>query len=282
MKRLFLDLETSPIVAMVWGAGYDKFVNYKNILQERKIICAAWQWEDGEVEAETWNRKMDDRPLLERLVPIISQADEVIGHNIERFDLPWVRTRSVFHNLPPMPMVRLVDTLRWARKYFYLNSNKLDYIARFLGIEGKSEAFTEGEGAWRRVMQNDKKALAEMVEYCKDDVGTLLVPVWQRLRTYCPVATHEGVVNGGDKYSCPRCGSYDVQRRGTQVSAKGGQSFRLQCRDCAGWFSVSAKTKKDYDNAYATQADHTHLRGRPLPVNGSDSRVSRKSIAKGI
>lgn len=234
---------------MTWGAGYDQFVSYKNIIKERRIICIAWQWEGQPVQVETWDSKMNDRKLVNKIIPVIAAADEVVGHNIERFDMPWIRTRAMFHKLPPVPLVKNVDTLRWARKFFYLNSNKLDYLTRFLGIEGKSEQFTEGEGAWRRVMDNDRKALAEMAEYCADDVSKLLKPAWERLSVVCPITSHAGVAAGKDKWSCPRCAGTKVRHIRAYVTAKGGVQHQMRCGGCGGYFSISDKIKKDMAKA---------------------------------
>jgi hypothetical protein len=38
-----------------------------------------------------------------------------------------------------MPSPKTIDTLKWARKYFNFNSNKLDYIAKYLGVGQKMD-----------------------------------------------------------------------------------------------------------------------------------------------
>ena len=154
--------------------------------------------------------------------------------------------RVLFHGLPPIPIVKTVDTLKWARKYYCLNSNRLDYIGRFIGVGGKTEKFKNSDGSWRRVLlDNDRKELKEMASYCARDVE-LLEQVWERLAVVCPPAVHAGVVDGKNRRSCPRCGSYRTQARGYGITAAGTVKHRMQCQEraCGGWFQISEKALK--------------------------------------
>lgn len=244
MKRLFLDIETSPGKYYAWGAGYDKFIDYRNIIEERKIICIAWQWENAITHVKTWDKNRDDKQLIAGIIPIIAQADEVIGHNIDRFDMPWIRTRALVHELPAVQVARTVDTLKWARRYFYLQSNKLDYLARFLGIGKK---IPQREGNWNAVTQGDRSALKAMAQYCAHDVNGLLEPVWKRLGIVCPVASHAGVIEGGPKWSCPRCASQMVRYVRGYITAAGNMKYQMQCKACGGYFSIAKAEQAKFE-----------------------------------
>lgn len=244
IRRLFLDLETAPNVALIWKTGYKLTVTPESIVKERAIIMAAYKWQDDKrATVLTWDKDQDDKALLAALIPIIAQADEIVFHNGSRFDLPWVRTRALFHGLPPVPDVRECDTLRWARSKFYFNSNKLDYIAKYLGIGGKLK--TEF-GLWKEVVLNRcPKALARMSEYCANDV-ILLQSVWARLFDLIAPKTHVGVLGGSDKWVCPRTGSEDVSVSKTRVSAAGTVTYQMRNRATGSYYSISSTAHAAY------------------------------------
>ena len=93
-RRLYFDIEVSPNVGLFWQSGYKQNIDYQNIIKERAIICICYKWEDDkEVYEVHWDKKQDDKKLLIEFIKIANQADELVGHNGDRFDLPWVRTQ---------------------------------------------------------------------------------------------------------------------------------------------------------------------------------------------
>jgi predicted PolB exonuclease-like 3'-5' exonuclease len=235
VKRLFFDLETSPNVVLSWRLGYKISIGHENLLRERAIICVGYKWQGGKVKVIGWDQNQSDKSLLEKLSKVIAQADEVVFHNGDRYDMPWVTTRCLFHDLPALPVVPSADTLRWARRKFAFNSNRLDYIAKFLGIGAKIK--TEF-GLWKEVLlNNDRSALGKMMLYCAHDVE-LLEQVWERLSQASPIKTHAGVLDGGEKWSCPRCTSENVFQNQRRVTAKGTVQFSMKCKDCNGFYSI--------------------------------------------
>ncbi len=244
MRRLFFDIETSPLVVLSWRTGYKINLSHENILSERKIICAAWKWEgESTVHSARWDGDQSDRPLIEKVVPVLEKADEIVGHWLDGFDMPWVRTRALVHRVQTLPKYKTIDTCKWARRHFYFCSNKLDYLARFLGIGAKIR--TEYD-LWRKVvLHKDARALSYMVEYCKVDVE-LLEKVWARLQQAVPHQTHAGVMNGAEKWTCPKNGSENVSVSKTKVTALGTKQFQMNCRDCGCYYTISQKSHNDY------------------------------------
>ncbi len=244
IRRLFLDIETSPDVVMTWRIGFKINISHDSILKERAIICACWSWEEEDkVHYAHWDKDQNDKVILAPLLAAINEADEIVMHNGDRFDLPWVKTRCLFHGLPTLPSHKTVDTLQWARRKFYFNSNKLDYIAKFLGIGGKIK--TEF-GLWKDIVLHDcPKAMKRMVTYCQYDV-TLLKKVWKRLAQVMPHKTHVGVLAGKDKWTCPFDGSTNVALDKTRVSASGSISYYMTCRDCSRYYTISEAAYQAY------------------------------------
>lgn len=164
-KRLFLDIETAPNLILAWGIGKRGVMwDHDCIVKERQIILAAWKWQhEKTVHVLDWGAKQDDGEICRRIVPVLDEADQIIAHNGNHFDLPWLRTRCLQHGVPCNWSYKSLDTLAEARKRLYLNSTRLDYLSKFLGRKGKIKT---DFGLWKRVMAKDPKALAEMTRYC--------------------------------------------------------------------------------------------------------------------
>lgn len=229
-KRLFFDIEVSANLGMFWQSGFKISIGPESIIKERAIICICYKWEGvKECHALTWDSKQCDKKMLATFVKIANEADELIGHNGDKFDLAWIRTRCLYHGIQMFPKYVTIDTLKVARSKFKFNSNKLNYIAKFLGIGQKIHTDLD---LWKNIMLNrDKAAMDKMVKYCKNDV-ILLEKVFKHLNTHIEAKTHHGVVNGNDRGSCPECGSKLLIITQTRYSATGAKKFTMQCKNC--------------------------------------------------
>jgi len=251
-KRLFFDIETSPNVGFFWTAGYKLNISPDNIIKERAIMCICYKWEDEKtVHSLEW-KKGDDKKLLIEFMKVMNQADEIIGHNSDNFDVKWVRTRCLYHDIPAIPDYTTIDTYKLAKKYFRFNSNKLDYISSFLGYGHKLHT---GFDLWKGILlDNDEKCMKKMVEYCKKDV-ILLEKVFERLKPFVKHTTHRGVHTGGEKVDCPECGSDNIIFRGQRISAAGTKFHRCSCNKCNKWFQVAATIYNKIMNERSSKAN---------------------------
>ena len=229
-KRLYFDIETSPNIGLFWSAGYKQNIDYNNIIKERAIICICYKWEDDKkVDSLTWDKDQDDKLLLKEFIKIANEADELVGHNGDKFDLAWIRTRCLFHQLDMFPNYITIDTLKIARSKFRFNSNRLDYIAKFLGLGHKIKTDFK---LWKNIVLNkDAKALDYMVKYCKMDV-VLLEQVHKKLSVHIAPKTHYGVIFGQHRGSCPECGSDQLVISKRRTSASGVKKIQYQCKVC--------------------------------------------------
>lgn len=247
MKRLLLDIETCPNVGFFWTAGYKIDISYEQILQERRIITAAFKWQGkNKVYALDWNNKQrDDEKIIKELLPVMNEADEIVAHYGNGFDLPWVRTRALFHGVVS-PIWKSVDTKAWSSKYFLLNSNKLDYLAQYLGVGTKIRTdYDLWKIATMGSIKDGQKVLEKMVAYNKHDVE-LLEPVYDKLSLYCPLYTHAGVLEGRPRWTCVRCASEHVKRKHVLSSAAGIISYQMQCCDCKKYYNISGAVYKKF------------------------------------
>jgi len=244
IRRLFFDIETSPNVVLCWRTGYNLTITPDNIIKERAIICIAYKWEnDNEVHSLNWDAHQDDKAMLQKFAKIVAQCDEMVFHNGDRFDLPWIRTRCLYHRIQAIPDRTTVDTLKIAKARFNFNSNKLAYIAKYLGLPTKIQ--TE-YNLWKGiVLDKNKKCMRDMVTYCKQDVR-VLENVYKELARLAPAKTHAGVLSGLDAWTCPNCVSDQVYQSKVRFTAKGGKQHQMQCKTCCSYYQISHKVFQDY------------------------------------
>jgi len=253
VNRLFFDIETSPNVGMFWRAGYKLSIQPDNIIKERAIICICYKWEhEKTVQFVQWDKDQCDKKALTEFIEVANQADELVGHNGDRFDLPWIKTRCLFHGIPTFPSYKTIDTLAWARRKFYFNSNRLDYLGKFLGVGGKIKTTFD---LWKKILlDNNQASLREMVTYCKRDV-LMLQEVYLKLASVMPHKTHAGVLNGKDKWESPFGGGTNVHVNKKRVTAAGTVQYAMQCQQTGRYYQINEAQYGKYLEWRAEQKD---------------------------
>lgn len=240
-RVLLWDIETTHNLLAafrLWGENYHP---HENIIQERYIVCACWKWLGEDKvhsvatidDPERFNKNPhDDYHVVKTLHEVISQADIIIAHNGDSYDTKFFRGRALANKLPPLPPVKSIDTKKVAKQQFMFNSNRLDYLGKFLGVGRKIET---RKGLWLDILKGGaiaKKAIKEMVIYNKQDV-LLLEDVFLKLRPYIPNAINRQLFD--PKAVCTHCGSSHIQSRGVH-KAISREYRRYQCQTCHGWF----------------------------------------------
>lgn len=236
LKRLFWDIETSPNIGTFWKSGYRINIQPENIIREKAIICICYKWEGHKrVFSLTWD-KGDDSKMVKDFLAVAEEADELVAHNGDSFDLKWFNSQCLQHGLVMPASIKTIDTLVIARRRFFLNSNRLDYLGKLL--LGKGKQHTEYQ-MWKDILlDNDPAALESMVEYCKEDVR-LLEEVYQKLSSFHAPKTHMGVFLGFPKWTCAHCGSDMVRRKKRRVTTKGMTQHSMFCKDCKGHYTIN-------------------------------------------
>ena len=230
IRRLIWDIETSPNIGAFWRAGFKVRIAPENIIRERAIICISYKWEgESQVYSLRW-RKGCDKQLLKTFMKVALQADELVAHNGDRYDIKWIAARCLIHGLEAYPEWKTVDTLAIARRRFELNSYRLDYIAQLL--LGKGEGKIKTEFAWwlNITLNNCEESLDKMVHYCEKDV-VILERVWKRLEPFHKPKSHAGVMAGEDRWTCPWSGSTNVVKSKTRVTTAGTVRHEMISKD---------------------------------------------------
>jgi len=230
-KIMFFDIETSPNEVYSWRVGNKINLTPDNIIKERRVMCICWKYKgEGYTYSLTWDEEQDDKSMLKEFGEELRDADVAIGHNGDNFDIKWVKTRTLYHNLPPINQVTTIDTLKLARVNFNFNSNKLDYLGKVLKVGAKTE--TGGYSLWTRVMDGEEEAMEEMVEYCRNDV-VLLEDVYDKLVPHAAkLPVHIGSLLSGTRECCPACGETEFYAIHAKTLASGKKSLRRKCADC--------------------------------------------------
>jgi DNA polymerase elongation subunit (family B) len=231
MKTLLIDIETAPNLAYVWGL-YKQNVAINQIQDTGYVLCWAAKWlgEDDVMFDSIHQSK--PKEMLKGAHKLLEEADAVIHYNGTKFDIPTLNKEFLLHKLNPPSSYKQIDLLRTARDRFRFASNKLDFVAKALGVGQKFKH--AGFELWVRCMAGDKAAWGEMEEYNKHDVR-LLEEVYKRFLPW--IRNHPNVALYADRGDvvCPACGGAHFQRRGTAFTAV-GKYQRYQCNDCGHWF----------------------------------------------
>lgn len=242
-KVVLWDLETVMNKVATFRLLNQDMLPHRNILQERYIVSAAWKTL-GEKKVHSVSvldypdlfkkDPNDDLGVLTKLQQVMSDADVLVAHNGDSYDLPFAETRMLIKGLPTLPPIPTIDTLKVARKRFYFNSNRLDYLGQVFGIGHKK---ANEEDLWLKVLAGDKTAIRHMVAYNKQDVD-LLEQVFLKLQPYIPNHIHRHLFSGASDISCPQCGSHHFEKRGYRF-AQTNKYERFVCLDCGRWFRAS-------------------------------------------
>lgn len=236
-KILLIDIETAPNIAYVWGA-WKQNVGQNQWVQKSHIMSYAAKWLDGDTIFYEENRTSNDKKIVKSIYDLLDQADMVVAHNGQKFDLPVIIGRGVVHGYTPPSPYYVIDTLLTARRELRLVSNSLANLCEQLNLPRKSgHKNYPGFELWLGCLRGDDAAWKEMEDYNIADVVSLEA-LYLRLRPY--MRNHPNVVRTeeGDQISCPKCGSENIQWRGYYYTRAGLCYKRFVCMDCGGWGRV--------------------------------------------
>jgi hypothetical protein len=241
-KVLLLDIETAPHRVYAWGLwGQD--IATSQIEEHGYTLCWAAKWL-GEKQMHFRSLFKDKRAVMLRTIyKLIDEADVVVHYNGTKFDMPTLNQEFLVHLRcgPPAPY-KQVDLLLVARRRFRLASNKLDYVAKTLGIGQK--VVHKGMALWRGCMAGEPKSWRVMERYNRQDVR-LLENLYGALLPWIPSHPNRALWNSeSDEGSpmCPTCGSTDLRRKGFAYT-RTMRYQRFQCKDCGSWMRVRKAEK---------------------------------------
>ena len=181
-------------------------------------------------------RTPDDKALMLYIADLLEQADIIVAHNGISFDMKVIYSRFFKHKIKPPTPSKFVDTKVMAKKYFRLNSNKLDDIGEFTGLGRKVKH--EGFDMWLGCYNGEKKYWNMMKKYNIQDV-LLLEKIYTHMLPF--MQNHPNVaMYGSVGFCCTKCGSTNLVKAKRRYMTSGYRQ-QYQCKDCHG-YSTDKKT----------------------------------------
>lgn len=244
-KILLWDLETAKMKLSHYTYSlkqFSKYISPDAIERDIWMVCGAWKWLDQPYVASTSvlndperfkENYADDYHVVKTIHDLLSEADILIAHNGDNFDWKIFTARCIANGLEPPSKPLMIDTLKAARKEFKFSSNALRYLARFLGVEDKGQS-----PKWDKVAVGDVESIKFCEQYCRQDIRTL-EGIYLKMRPY--ITNHpnfNAILDGTHHKTCPKCGHWDVQKRGfdyTKTAKYQKYSCKTQTGGCGGW-----------------------------------------------
>ena len=233
MKVVYLDIETSPNAAHVWGL-FQQNVSLSQLMEVAEMMCFAAKWRGSkkvEFHSGRYAPDGDASAMVKAAHAFLDEADVVVHWNGRRFDVPHLNREFKEAGLAPPSPFKQLDLLDTVRKRFKLPSNKLAYVSEWLGLEGKVSH--EGHGLWVKCLAGDAAAWRRMRTYNKRDV-TLLEAIHDDLMPWLVGAPNVALHDGLEGDRCRVCASEDLRREGYAYT-KQGKFRQYQCRQCNSW-----------------------------------------------
>jgi predicted RNA-binding Zn-ribbon protein involved in translation (DUF1610 family) len=230
MKILLIDIETAPNKVYTWGL-WNQNISINQIQEPGYTLCWAAKWHGGDKIMFRSTHNDGKQKMLEEAYELLDNADAVVHYNGTRFDIPILNQEFALMGWPPPSPIKHIDLLRTARSQFRLASNKLDYVASYLGLGSKVQH--KGMPLWTGCMAGDAASWKIMERYNKGDV-ILLGKVYRALKPWVKNHPNFGLYTQKGKPVCPNCGSIHLVKRGLYNTATLSYQ-RYRCSSCGTW-----------------------------------------------
>jgi len=226
MKKLYLDIETAPNIAMAWGL-FNQNIGLSQIVRSGYTLCWAAKW-SGKSKIMFASVQDGEKKMIEKIHALLEEADAVVHYNGRKFDIPTLNKEFLKHELHPPSSYQQIDLYLAVRRKFKLTSNKLDYVAEFLGVGNKLQH--KGMDLWSECMDGDPKAWAAMKKYNIQDVR-LLPLVYKKLLPWITTHPNSALYVSAERKVCTNCASENIVLKGVEHTLT--QTYqRYKCKDC--------------------------------------------------
>jgi uncharacterized protein YprB with RNaseH-like and TPR domain len=236
-RVLFLDIETAPIEAYVWGT-WDQNVSNNMIKKDWTILSWAAKWQGKKKVMYQDVQKQTEKKMLQGMWDLLNQADIIVTQNGKSFDSKKLNARFIMLGFKPPSTYEHIDTLRLAKKHFGFTSNKLEYMTEKLNTKYKKLQHKKFPGfeLWSECLKGNKAAWKEMSVYNQHDV-LALEELYDKLIAWEPNQNH-GKYSDED-FLCT-CGSRQRTKNGF-VFAGQVKYQRYVCMNCGARSRVAVK-----------------------------------------
>lgn len=217
-RILILDVERLPGLTQQswWDRGdlKNRYIHHETVTREPRttIVCAKWYDEPDVMSFAEWD-KGGRGQFLKKVHRLMSEADIIVGHNVDGADVPWLKGdfymprigHSHRPDLKPLPPFKTVDTLKVLRRELKTGApfKGLDAFCQIVGIPSKTDRYDRD--AMERAVAGSVEDRERLVSYCAGDViAGQWIYDWERPH----IKNHPALfVDGQDKLdTCRACG----------------------------------------------------------------------------
>lgn len=239
-RVLILDIETSPLECYTW-TYWPNFVdpisqvikNPDGSPKDWAILtwAAKWLFESeihfGKVKPKEaiWHQ---DKSIINPLWDLFEEADVIVAHNGEKFDIRRCNLRFKVNGLGPPSPFQSIDTLKVSKKAFGSPSYKQDYLNRTFGLQRKIDT---DFSLWERCVTGDASALDEMLAYNIGDIGGL-EDLYVDIRAWIRGPVNLSMYGENKKKQCHNCLSSDLEKLDKPYTTPAGQYEAYRCGNC--------------------------------------------------
>jgi hypothetical protein len=251
-KMMSLDIETAPQKGYFWGR-FNQNIGANQVIENSYMLSwAAKDFNGHDVEFDSlfinqdayWEDPTDDKRIVKSMFEVLDEADIIIAHNGDNFDIKKIIARGVIHGLTPPSPFRKIDTLKIARRECKFDSNRLDELDNYLGVPGKDD--TGGMQLWIDCMGGVPEAWEKMLKYNIQDIR-VLEDVYKKIRHYDSKHPNIGQYYRDGKRRCTVCGSAAVVMTGGVSHTNASIFQEAVCGFCTHPLRIpkSIKTKEE-------------------------------------
>lgn len=219
MNLVAWDLETSNLSA---SFGSIICAGFKTVGEGKPVVLDISQYSGDILQAE--------KKLVKDLSEVLLDADCWLTWFGTYFDIPYLNTRLLYHNLPVLPAnFAHIDGWKTAKNRLKLGNNRLNTVQQFLNLDDE-KTHIKGE-MWILALSGNKKAMKYLVDHCYQDV-LVLEQAYERLKPLIIDHPNRGLLDG--RGGCGICGGEKLQKRGFHIT-RTRKYQRFQCQDCGSW-----------------------------------------------
>jgi transposase-like protein len=212
---------------------YDQTIGINQVVTPGSTLCFAARWLGEDETIFRSVHKHGRKSMVKKAWKLLNEADACVHFNGTRFDIPILHTEFVLAGLaPPSPHMN-IDLLTAVRSRFKFTSNKMDFVARMLEIEGKTDH--KGMALWIGCINGNAEDWEVMETYNRNDID-MTEKIYHRIKPWLKTNLNMAMFTDSDEMVCPSCGSHDVQKRGI-VYTKTNAKQRYVCNACGTWSS---------------------------------------------
>ena len=241
-KILLLDIETLPMWIRTWGL-YKQRPTISQIVKDWVILSwsAKWLMSDKhecdiltseEIKHRYNSNKIEtkiDERICKRIYKLIDDADIIIAHNLNRFDIRKLNSRFMIHGMLPPSPYQAIDTLLHSQKIAAHSSHKLDWLGQLIRNEGKLQTDYE---LWVKCEKGEQESLDYMLAYNIEDTQ-LLEEVYLWMRPWMKSHPNLGLYMDLKESVCSNCMSNDIVTLSEHpYVTSAGLYDAVRCNDC--------------------------------------------------